>query len=192
MRLVPIALLIAGTLVAGESGGYHWNLPRGFPIPRVPAGNPMSEVKARLGRYLFYDQRLSVNGKQSCATCHRQELAFTDGRATSVGATGEMHPRSAMSLVNVAYSAALTWSDPALRWCPVALAATILVQAVDYYVRRRPVARVLSALRGTALGTLAVTVVFAGALALKISLDAKRIAAGGSGEQSDSFIYFRF
>ncbi|MGC9948632.1 MAG: MbnH family di-heme enzyme [Bryobacteraceae bacterium] len=115
MRLVPIALLIAGTLVAGESGGYHWNLPRGFPIPRVPAGNPMSEVKARLGRYLFYDQRLSVNGKQSCATCHRQELAFTDGRATSVGATGEMHPRSAMSLVNVAYSAALTWSDPALR-----------------------------------------------------------------------------
>ena len=84
------------------------------------------------------------------------------------------------------------WSDPALRWCLVALVATILVQAVDYYVRRRPVARVLCALRGTALGTLAVAVVFAGALALKISLDAKRIAAGGSGEPSQSFIYFRF
>jgi cytochrome c peroxidase len=115
MRIVPIALLIAGTLLAGEPGGYDWNLPRGFPKPRVPAGNPMSEVKARLGRYLFYDQRLSVNGKQSCATCHRQELAFTDGRATGIGATGQIHPRSAMSLVNVAYSAALTWSDPTLR-----------------------------------------------------------------------------
>jgi cytochrome c peroxidase len=115
MRTLSIALLIAGTLLAGETGGYDWNLPRGFPKPRVPAGNPMSEVKARLGRYLFYDQRLSVNGRQSCATCHRQELAFTDGRATSVGATGAIHPRSAMSLVNVAYSGALTWSDPTLR-----------------------------------------------------------------------------
>jgi hypothetical protein len=84
------------------------------------------------------------------------------------------------------------WIDPALRWCSVAMTATILVQAVDYYVHRRPIARVLRALRGTALGTLAVAVVFAGALALKISIDAKRIAAGGSGQPSESFIYFRF
>ena len=94
---------------------YQWDLPKGFPQPRVPADNPMSEAKVRLGRHLFYDQRLSVNGTQSCATCHRQELAFTDGRAMSVGATGQTHPRSAMSLVNVAYSAALTWSNPNLQ-----------------------------------------------------------------------------
>ena len=114
MRILPIALLLAGTLIAGSPRAYDWDLPPGFPKPRVPAGNPMSEVKAQLGRFLFYDARLSVNGKQSCATCHRQELAFTDGRATSVGATGESHPRSAMSLVNVAYAAVLTWSDPSL------------------------------------------------------------------------------
>jgi cytochrome c peroxidase len=90
-------------------------LPPGFPQPRVPAANPMSEAKARLGRFLFYDKRLSVNGEQSCAGCHRQELAFTDGRATAVGATGMTHPRSAMSLVNVAYYAVLTWSDPNVR-----------------------------------------------------------------------------
>jgi cytochrome c peroxidase len=114
MRILSIALGMAGTLAAG-SGAYDWNLPTGFPKPRVPAGNPVSDVKARLGRYLFYDSRLSVNGKQSCAACHRQELAFTDGRATSVGATGANHPRSAMSLVNVAYSAVLTWSNPGLR-----------------------------------------------------------------------------
>ncbi len=58
---------------------------------------------------------MSVNGTQSCATCHRQELAFTDGRATAIGATGEDHPRSAMSLVNVAYASVLTWSDPDMR-----------------------------------------------------------------------------
>jgi cytochrome c peroxidase len=81
----------------------------------VPATNPMSPAKVLLGRYLFYDTRMSVNGTQSCASCHRQELAFTDGRATALGATGQEHPRSAMSLVNVAYAGVLTWSDSTLR-----------------------------------------------------------------------------
>jgi cytochrome c peroxidase len=115
MRLLALALLWAGTLAGEGPVPYDWQLPRGFPPPRVPPGNPMSQAKVELGRYLFYDQRLSVNGKESCASCHRQELAFTDGRATSPGATGQMHPRSAMSLVNVAYAAALTWSNPMLH-----------------------------------------------------------------------------
>jgi cytochrome c peroxidase len=42
-------------------------------------------------------------------------LAFTDGRATAIGTTGEIHSRNAMSLVNVAYGASLTWGDPHLR-----------------------------------------------------------------------------
>jgi len=94
---------------------YQWNLPKGFPKPYVPADNPMSAAKIELGRYLFYDARMSVNGKQSCASCHKQELAFTDGRPVGVGATGESHSRGAMSLVNVAWSAALTWSNPQMR-----------------------------------------------------------------------------
>jgi cytochrome c peroxidase len=75
----------------------------------------MSAAKVELGRYLFYDLRMSVNGTVSCATCHKQELAFTDGRAVAIGATGEPHSRGAMSLVNVAYSAVLTWSNPQIR-----------------------------------------------------------------------------
>ena len=74
----------------------------------------MSAEKVKLGRYLFYDTRLSVNGNESCASCHRQELAFTDGRARAKGTTGQLHPRSSMSLVNVAYAPALTWADPKL------------------------------------------------------------------------------
>ncbi len=74
----------------------------------------MSAEKVELGRYLFYDTRLSVNGGESCASCHRQELAFTDGRARAKGTTGQLHPRSSMSLVNVAYAPALTWADPKL------------------------------------------------------------------------------
>jgi cytochrome c peroxidase len=93
---------------------YAWNLPRNFPRPHVAATNPMSEAKAELGRYLFYDTRLSGNGTQACASCHEQARAFTDGRARAVGSTGEVHPRSSMSLVNVAYAAALTWENPTL------------------------------------------------------------------------------
>lgn len=93
---------------------YAWQLPQGFPVPRVPANNPMSAAKVEIGRRLFYDRRLSGNQEQSCSSCHLQELAFTDGRARSIGSTGQEHPRSALSLVNVAYNATLAWANPAL------------------------------------------------------------------------------
>jgi cytochrome c peroxidase len=125
---------------------YRWDLPKGFPPPRVPADNPMSEAKVQLGRHLFYDRRLSVNGTQSCATCHRQELAFTDGRAVSAGATGESHSRGAMSLVNVAYYSALTWSDPGLR--------TLEQQALVPLLGEHPVELGLAGREGAALETL--------------------------------------
>src|SRR5262245_50301431 len=89
-----------------------WSLPAGFPPPAVPADNPMSEAKVELGRHLFYDNRLSGNGTQSCAICHQQALAFTDGRPRSFGSTNQPHPRGSMSLVNVAYAGALTWANP--------------------------------------------------------------------------------
>jgi cytochrome c peroxidase len=115
--MAVVAILAAANtgLGASEQGGYRWNLPKGFPAPYVPADNPMSEVKVELGQHLFYDARLSVNGKQSCASCHKQELAFTDGRAVGIGATGESHSRGAMSLVNIAWSGALTWSNPQMK-----------------------------------------------------------------------------
>ncbi|MEM8934190.1 MAG: MbnH family di-heme enzyme, partial [Acidobacteriota bacterium] len=94
---------------------YDWGLPGGFPEPRVPDDNPMTAAKVELGRHLFYDRRLSGNGLQSCASCHRQELAFSDGLALAVGSTGETHPRNSMALVNVAYNATLTWAHPELE-----------------------------------------------------------------------------
>ena len=114
LLLLPcVAIAPAADPVPGDT--YSWNLPKGFPRPPVPADNPMTAAKVELGQYLFYDTRLSVNGKSSCGTCHKQELAFTDGKPVGEGATGEKHSRGAMSLVNIAYSAALTWSNPELR-----------------------------------------------------------------------------
>jgi len=93
---------------------YEWGLPPGMPTPLVPATNPMSAAKVELGRRLFYDKRLSGNRTFSCASCHRQELAFTDGRAVGQGSTGELHTRSSMSLANIAYLARFTWGNPVL------------------------------------------------------------------------------
>lgn len=118
VSLCAIALWLGGLAMIGAQSSappaYTWRLPLHFPRPRVPANNPMSDAKVELGRYLFYDTRLSENGTQSCATCHEQERAFTDGRPRAVGSTGEVHPRGSMSLVNVGYAAALTWGNPAV------------------------------------------------------------------------------
>lgn len=113
-RVRQSAFILALTVVALAAESFDFHLSPGFPRPPVPGNNPMSAAKVALGRHLFYDTRLSVNGKQSCASCHRQGLAFTDGRARAVGTTGELHPRSSMSLVNIAYAPALTWADPKL------------------------------------------------------------------------------
>jgi cytochrome c peroxidase len=99
---------------APAADGWVWSLPPGFPPPLVPPDNPMTREKVELGRRLFHDPRLSGNATYACASCHRPELAFTDGRPRAVGSTGEEHPRSAMSLVNVAYNATYTWADPRL------------------------------------------------------------------------------
>jgi cytochrome c peroxidase len=113
-----VSLLVAPAPAAGPKGGdapYEWRLPPGFPAPRVPAGNPMTAAKVELGRHLFYERRLSIDGSYACASCHRQSLAFTDGRPRALGATGQLHPRSAMSLANAAYEPVLGWDDPDLR-----------------------------------------------------------------------------
>src|SRR4030095_918773 len=52
---------------------------------QLPADNPLTETSVLLRRRLFYDRRLSGNDAVSCATCHLQRLAFTDGRRTGIG-----------------------------------------------------------------------------------------------------------
>jgi cytochrome c peroxidase len=119
---ITLALSAAGVALALPSGSaqnnstpYVWRLPKGFPKPVVPPDNPMTTEKVDLGRHLFYDKRLSGNGTQSCASCHRQERAFANDEPVSAGSTGERGIRKVMSLVNVAYTGALTWSNPALK-----------------------------------------------------------------------------
>jgi cytochrome c peroxidase len=95
---------------AKKFSDYEWPIPAGFPKPEVPADNPMTEAKVKLGRYLFYDTRLSANQTQSCASCHLQSTAFAEPLKVSIGSTGQAHTRNAPALVNIAYNKTLTWA----------------------------------------------------------------------------------
>lgn len=99
----------------------------------------MSPQKAELGRWLFYDKRLSVDSSTSCASCHVQALAFTDGRARSLGATGHSTPRSSMALANVAYHPVLTWGNPLMTSLEVqALVPLTSEEPLEMGFSRRP------------------------------------------------------
>ena len=84
-RWLTIATILgaASALALETTASFDWHLPPGFHAPPVPADNPISAAKVELGRYLFYDLRLSVNGEGSCSTCHMQQFGFTDQRPVS-------------------------------------------------------------------------------------------------------------
>ncbi|MBO9532070.1 MAG: di-heme enzyme [Solirubrobacteraceae bacterium] len=108
----------------------------------------MSAAKVELGRRLFYDERLSANGTQSCASCHQQALAFTDGRITAIGSTGKVHPRNTPSLVNAAYLSTLTWANPAMTTLEEQMHEPLFnATPVEMGVNPRNRARVLARIR---------------------------------------------
>lgn len=109
------AVVQAADSAAGAAAPYVWHLPRGFPVPAVPADNPMSAAKVELGRRLFFDPQLSVTGHYACASCHDPGRAFSDGLPRAVGATGEPLSHNALALVNVAYNITFGWSKPRVR-----------------------------------------------------------------------------
>ena len=92
-------------------------VPPGFPRPALPGDNPMTEEGIALGRLLFNDARLSINGSQSCASCHREDAAFSDPRRFSLGAEGQEGTRNAMALFNLAWKREMFWDGraPSLR-----------------------------------------------------------------------------
>ncbi|CAI3936058.1 cytochrome-c peroxidase [Commensalibacter communis] len=67
--------------------------------------------QVKLGRYLFYDADLSKDGSMSCATCHRQKQAFTDGNPTHPGVNNDQGIYNVPTLGNVGQLKTFTWTD---------------------------------------------------------------------------------
>lgn len=90
---------------------YTFVIPANFPMPVYETNNLLTLEGIELGQKLFYDVRLSGNNKISCASCHDQSLAFSDGIAlTNIGVSGESLSRHSPALINMA------WANNGLFW----------------------------------------------------------------------------
>ncbi len=76
----------------------------------APPDNPTTPAKAELGRYLFFDQRLSGDRSTSCAICHMPEVGWGTGTDISPGYPATQHWRNSQTVVNSAYLAKLFWA----------------------------------------------------------------------------------
>jgi len=99
---------------------YTISIPSYFPtILNIPADNPLTVEGIRLGRYLFYDGRLSgrTDSLMSCYTCHIQSNAFECGlynpeypEGHPHGLTGILTPHTMLPLIN------LVWNSNGYLW----------------------------------------------------------------------------
>lgn len=110
MRLFLVMCVAGAATTVGASLEVPLGLDAYMPVPE---SNPLTADKVALGRRLFFDTRLSMDGTVSCATCHDPSKAFTDGRRVSVGVAGRPGVRNAPSLVNRGYGAAFFWDGRA-------------------------------------------------------------------------------
>jgi len=69
------------------------------------------DAQVLLGKYLFFDSRLSGDANLSCATCHQPDKAFTDGLALSDGYTSMGYFRNTPTLYNVVYNEGVLYWD---------------------------------------------------------------------------------
>src|SRR3954447_14081737 len=106
------ALLLPAALVIGFAAD-SLKPPLGLPPLSWPAKNPYSVAKVELGRYLYFDKRLSADETVSCASCHDPKSAYTDGAAVSTGIRKQKGNRSAPTIINRAYALAQFWDGRA-------------------------------------------------------------------------------
>jgi cytochrome c peroxidase len=79
----------------------------------IPKNNPLTKEKIALGRDLFFDRRLSVDGTVSCDFCHNPLLGFSDGRYFASGVFGLKSKRNTITLINRIFGQEYFWDGRA-------------------------------------------------------------------------------
>jgi cytochrome c peroxidase len=80
-----------------------------LPTSMATADNPVTPERVALGRHLFFDKRLSLDGSVSCETCHLPGLHGTDGQAKSIGVQHRKNLRNAPTVLNAALQFKAHW-----------------------------------------------------------------------------------
>lgn len=87
--------------------------PLGLPPVPIPDDNPMTAEKVELGKLLYFDPRVSLDGKISCATCHDPKMAWAEQTPTSTGIHGQVGQRNSPTVINSAYATSQFWDGRA-------------------------------------------------------------------------------
>lgn len=115
----PSRLLAVSAFLAAPALSLSMAVAASAPWPALPvmaispADNPTTPAKVDLGRKLFFDPRVSVDGSISCNSCHNVMEAGDDDRATSVGVHGQRGGRSAPTVFNAAFLSVQFWDGRA-------------------------------------------------------------------------------
>jgi cytochrome c peroxidase len=88
--------------------------PLGLPTVPIPADNPPTADSIALGRALFYDPMVSVDGTVACSSCHDPRRYFSDGSPVSSGVGGMKGTRNAPTILNAAYLPFQFWDGRAI------------------------------------------------------------------------------
>src|SRR6266567_8090508 len=107
-----VAVLAISTAMAANDAallklaqGIFQTLPKDMATPDLP----LTRERVHLGRLLFFDPRMTVDGNVSCATCHQPTLYGTDALPKSIGVRQRVHPRNAPTVLNTALSFVNHW-----------------------------------------------------------------------------------
>src|SRR5688572_2877205 len=119
MRRLPLALT-AVLMFAAQPYDLFAQAP-GFELPPayggmqmpIPADNPMTAGKIKLGEQLFFDQRLSKSKTKSCESCHVPEKGWTDGLKLSPKDDGTLNVRHSPTLYETGFLEQLYWDGRA-------------------------------------------------------------------------------
>lgn len=95
--------------VGYEPTPYQLEIPSHFPSMIIPEDNPMTVEGVELGRFLFYEKKLSGDNTMSCGSCHAPSAAFSDHNQFSTGIDGIQGTRNSMALINLGWQNFFFW-----------------------------------------------------------------------------------
>ena len=103
---MAFGVIAAGTIKPSEEDITKYLRPAAVP---QPADNMMTPERIELGKFLFFDPRLSGSNFISCATCHNPSMGWSDGQPTAIGHGMGQLARSSPTILNTAYQSLMMW-----------------------------------------------------------------------------------
>lgn len=102
------------SIPASKPTPYSLVIPNGFPTAtNILEDNPLTTEGIALGKKLFHDPILSGDNTQSCSSCHRQDISFTDDLKFSKGISGAFGTRNSQPIINLLWAPSFFWDGRA-------------------------------------------------------------------------------